>query len=630
MTRVTKYWFVFLVMLLVGLALAVAPVSAQGPQSLPDKLTIELAFEEDGEWVANATLEGLKLQPVADFNTSIEVGQLQLKELTPASLKAAMDKWLGLEVDIPALSPEEVKLMMDHGVQYLAVRKSLIGDSQEVSLYENGKVLFTLQVSDEAIDAALAQLGLADFSDLITVATNMDEATVILRFPATGKELPVSFEDVVEPASSPPTNLIEAGATVHSTETKTEIVSVAGVTAEELNKALRQMGARPLADLVPLPLTDLNVKQVDVTLGRNGLEVNDHNGRWAKLLWDRESRGAAYEFLPVIDDFVDLELGGLDPSVRSLIENPDVQSSVESWVGDTEIRFSTYVGEEPQESPPKVHIAQPLIAELDEKDNLIVGGVDIGAIQNADLLRSLLPIAAKWDGTRRELRATINGDKPIPYLFFGENALPKIGPLLSKGLPWGETEKILENTDLTAVLAARGETPSSVQLDYAAKSVPSPALRLVPRIVVDREGHIGLGEPPTRISGLLEAVGVPISKTIEPYVKAYAAGANLIGIRVNPNAITFEINAEPVAGIRWDSELRRNLIEAIPDEIIPLPSLPFGLQALIPKDWKSLLVENLVQMEWGSEIAVTEEIPESFWDPLLSRLGQLVGAVSGR
>ncbi|MEA3346223.1 MAG: hypothetical protein U9Q78_08325 [Chloroflexota bacterium] len=620
MTKVTKHRHVFLTVLLVTLVLAAVPVSAQEPQPLPDGLAIELGFEEDGEWVANATLKGLRLQPVADFNASIEVDRLQLKELTPASLKTVFDKYLGLKVAIPKMSPKEVESMMDHGTQYLAARKILTEAGQELSLYENGKLLLTLQVSDEALGTALAQFGLAEFSDLIITAASMDEATVVLRFPTTGEEIPVSFEDVVEPVSTPPTNLIEAGATINDTETKTEMVSVAGITNEEISEGLEQINALPLAGLAPLPLAELNVEQVDVTLGRNGLEVNDNNRRWVKLLWDQEGRNAIYDSLPVVGDFVDL-----GPDVQGLIEDPDLQSFAESWVGNTEIRLSAYVDEEPQEGLPKLHVGQPIMAGIDEHDNLILGGVNVGALQNTGPFRPLLPIAAGWEGDQRELRVTVKGDSPLPYLFLEEDSLPKIGLVLSRDLPWEKAEDLLENTQLTAVVAAKDELPSSVQLDYTAISVPSPAWRLVPRIAVDREGHIGLGEPPTRISGFLEAVGVSVSEIVEPYINTYAANINSAGFSVDPNAVTLKLDAEPVAGIRWDSELRRNLTESIPEGVIPIPSLPFGLQTLIPKGLGSLLVENLVQVQWGSEIAVMDEIPESRWDPILARFGRLFG-----
>ena len=383
-------------------------------------------------------------------------------------------------------------------------------------------------------------------------------------------------------------------------------MSVGGFTGQEIEDVLSQLGMDvTMPHLATAVLSDLGIEQLSASVGPKGVEVVDDKGRWAKVCWSEKSRQAVYEILPLVGELTGADVS-LDPTVKDLIEK--VGTSIE-------VHAKVWVANQSREGTATLRFKEPLLAEFSREGRLSLGGIPMGAVDPTPF-RPFMPMTVGWDGGRRELRATVKGDTPMPYVFIQEGALPKVGEMyILKDEPWSKAESLLQNMEISFVVTAEGQRAPKANLDYAAAPGPAPSVRLVPKIAADPQGHVGVLDPPMRISDILAIMGLDIEDVLGPVIAAYGKPGTTIGFRVNRSAVSVELDEAPIGGIRWDAELRRNLMETL-----PISPLPFGADKLFP-DWKVTLAEFLVRTEWGLQIAVKEEIRPNPLSPYLSRLG---------
>ena len=643
-----RIWPVFIMLMLVlSMSLPGSFSTGSGSLAAPpepeDKFggfTIELDVGEDGDITLREVSIGelsLELPTDEEEPMTIEFGGLKLKNVSTEALGAVLEKF-DLEVEIPEIGvePEQVKVFTDHEVQHVAVHKVSHGAFQEVGVFVNNLKALEAKMSDEVVDTILAESGLEEaVTELLTPVLMMEEATIIVRFP--GAEEEVSFADEIETEYGAAMNRIEVGATIAGTKEAGEFVSAGGITILEANELLEGMGTAPiLGKLLANPLAILDAKQLTTKAGRNGLWVEDNNGRFVEVAWDKESRAAIYDLVPLALDLAELAESPIQEMYTEILT--DTISLVEGWLPNTEVEFVLHNATGAKEDLPTVHIGQQLTLELNEDRELTVEGVPVGEVfLDYETLEPLLPTAVCIDfanGKRKEARATING-KPLPSVFLGEHAVTEIGSVLAESLaedvpglekvPWEKVDTLLGGIHVEGVVfAVEGEVPEELGLDYAAAEEPlKDGLRIVPRVTLDHQGHIAIGG--TRLTPFLGAAAAQITETVS-LVAAYVPTDTVASVTVGPNAILVELNNETLVGISWDSKLRGNLLGIATEAAdIDLPEFTLGLVTFLP-DWEETITDKLAGKgwgRWGLEVEIVEEIPPSSLERFAARLGWL-------
>jgi hypothetical protein len=293
------------------------------------------------------------------------------------------------------------------------------------------------------------------------------------------------------------------------------------------------------------------------------------------------------------------------------------QNVIETVIGTTQLEINVYDAAEPAEGMPSFSFQEPLVVEVSQDDLVSIKGIPVG-MMNVAMLQPYMPIGLALNGADREVLISVNGT-PMPYLYLAENGLPAVADtFLIEAIPWEKVEDMVENMELTLVLATDEAMASDINVDYSAATMAMPTMQFLPQVAVDAQGHVGVGVPPLRISSFIEAFGYPVEQVIWPYVMAYGDEGRTISLVVNSNAINVAISNITVGGIRWDNELRANVVD-----LVPTPALPFGLPERFP-DWKSQLAEMMVQAQWGVEIAVVDEVPPSGFEPYLEDIGAVL------
>ena len=575
------------------------------------RLDLELIVDETGDWVANITLEGLQIEPVPGFPSMVGIDKLELEEWTPASLEALLAQ-MGTPSAMPPLDRQTLDQMAALGVEHLALRERALDGYMELAVYVNNQALVALQASDELVDALIEkQLGAPDLPFELMPPAGISEITVALHFPE-GADGEISFADEIASSSVAPINVIEVGATLADGAAGAEIVSLAGLTVEEIEGILAQTAPGLLPPTLATTLFgDYAIDQVDVALGATGLEMDLGDGRWAKLVWDSESRAAIWSYIAIASEMMGSPL------------QPGVDALIEDLVSTSQVRASVHIAEQIQEGTPTMHLGRPFLVEVDGDGMVYVAGQMAGALPEG-AVEPYLPIGVYLDGSELELQTVIQGDRALPYLFVGEGGIGAIASRVSPlDLPWDKIESFVGEMDMSVLVLGKGEGLPDMDLDYEALDISKPAARLVPRIAVDPKGRVGVGEPAILVSGIAEMFGAPpMADKVWPYVAAYGRPGDLYGFTVDGQAIALSLDYRPVVGIRWDPILRQNVIE-----LLPLPPLPYPLEELFPY-WKEFATELVLRPQWGIEIKVEEEIAPSALDAVL---GELMGlfTVSG-
>jgi hypothetical protein len=536
---------------------------------------IHLEVSEDGTLTPReVSLGALSLEiPGEEEPMMIDLEGISVKNFSQEGLESFL-KSLGLAVEIPRLviAPEQVEVLMAHGIQSVAIQKKSQGDYQEIGIFANNVKAFEAKMSDAALDLALAQVGLVDMAEsLLGSFLMMDEATVSLSFPGSGGE--VVLADVIEPEKGEPLNRIEAGATLAGNE----IVSIAGVTLDEVNEVLDEMGGLVMwRKLAVAPLDMLDANQIVATAGRNGLRLGDDQGRWMEIAWDKDSRAALYDLVPMSFDLMQ-SVGYSVPEMYADMV-PTVVALVEAWLPNTELTFVAHGATEVVEDLPVIQIGQMLTVELDEEARLSIGGMSLGKVAlDYNAIAPYKWVALRFDGENREIRSAVAGQS-LPVVYFGDHAIAQAGSLLAQNLaipglatvPWEKGDALLERIYIRGVaLATAGEVPDESVLDYKAKQLR--VMRyFIPSVLVGLEdGHVALGnaDGAVDIVHYLGVQGQPVADMVKMYTAQIPKGLAQASLTVDPNKLTVDLVSDghnsSILGIRWDPDLRKNLLGVV-------------------------------------------------------------------
>ena len=407
-----------------------------------------------------------------------------------------------------------------------------------------------------------------------------------------------------------------------TTGTGLSVVSAMGFSADEIEALAGVLGMQVALPSIPTTmLADLNVEQLAISAGQDGLHVDAGDGRWVKLGWDADSRAAAVELLPAIGQFLYWDFGDV----------PAYMVMAEKWIAVTGVELNLYVADAPQESTPTLSMNEPILVEVDGDGGVIADGIDLGpmgvAIDTAMIEPYLdfLPVAVRWDGEASELHLSAGGAM-MPLISINPDTLPKFaGLFLSDAVPMEKITAILGDADLEVAVGTEGNVPKP-SLDYEVEDTSEKLVYAVPRLVIDEEGNFGLGDPPMRVSSMLEGLGVDISQVTEMarlYALGYGDDIDQLTVTVDPDAIGLSIDKVTAAKILWDEDLRDNLL-AIIETYYPIPDIPL-IESVFP-DWKEDAINAAVGAGWGVwgvEIAIVDEIPASDLETTLQAFGIL-------
>lgn len=583
------------------LLLVAVPVVAADGDVADSTVTLDVTVE-DSSWKVNAvSIKNLGI-PIPGTEEVLSVGALTVENVSKDALSKLSEKYMGTEIALPEVPSDMAAFLEESGIHTLVIRKTTHSNYQQVNLYMDDTLLMSARASGNLLETLSEEMDLDELGEMIwDKAFSMREVTIILRTEK-GASVPVSFEDEATPLSKDPTNYVSLGATLDTHLQDTEIVSLAGFTAEELNTVLAEMSPGAEEYTTPrLPILDtiifeqLEIENMIVTAGRNGLEVSIGGQRWVKLLWDEEGRNMIYEQIPAVETFI-----GQDLPV-----NAEELSIMERVLKNSELDLNIYVSDsdEPEESLPTIHVGSGVVLEIDDDGNLSLGDQALfNTGMESEQWESTLPLKLTFDGAGGAVKTAVLGNVPMPVLFFEPGSLP---PLLSMyvndNIPWEKAGKVLQNITFSLVLTPEDVLPAGYDTSYPIASVTAPK-GLSSVLSASKEGDFSFGG--TRISGIAEAISPGIKEVVALNVAAYGQFEEA-ELAVGPNAVTLSVDEAPPVGIRWDAELRGNVLE-----LVPLPDLPFGLERVLPS-WDRQVIEFLLSREHRVQVFVVEEIEES-------------------
>lgn len=609
------------------LALAAEPERAdevaaesQGQAAGLLNIVLELTFDENGEWVADVSIESPGMKPIPGLPNFI-AGNLRFEDQSYASLKTLFGLF-GMDMDIPKADPAQVQGAVDAGLASIAIKKTFLEDGvQEICLYANDRLLLAVEASNPVLVEALGALGAGGMEGWLLPLLTESESTVVLHFPTEDAAV-VTLEDGLEPSEGPHANMLSLGATVAESDGTLQFVSVAGFSVDEVQGLVGGMGMPLTLPSIPLTiLSDYNVEQLTISAGQDGLLVDAGDGRWIRLGWDVDSRAAAVEMLPAVGEFLYWDFGDV----------PKYLAQAEPWIADTGIELNLYVSGTPQEGTPQLSINEPIVVELADDGGVIVEGYDLGAMGvtvDLDPIKpyiDALPLAVSWDGEDMQLRLSVDGAE-MPYFAVNPETLPRVaGLFLSESVPMEKVTAILGDAQLNVAVGLEG-TVEKTRLDYEAAGAQPAKVVVIPRLVIDQEGRFGVGDPPMRISTILDGLGIDTDQ-VQAMARLYALGygddLNVIGITLDPAAIQLTVDSEVALAIRWDKAMRQDLL-GIVERYYPIPDIPF-IENLFPQ-WKSTVIDAAVGTGWGTwglEVAIVDELPASPIESTLEAFGLL-------
>jgi hypothetical protein len=621
------------------------------PAGQVEGFVIHLEVSEDGTITPlDIALGSLSLEIPGEKEPMIlDFDGVSIKNFSEEGLQSLLGG-LGLAVEIPrmAIATEQVEILMKYGVQSLAVHKTSHGESQEISIFANNIKAFEAKISDEALNLALAESRLrADAEALLTPLLMMEEATISVRFPGADGE-PV-FTDIIEAEKGVALNRINMGATMSGNE----ITSISGVTIDEINQVLAEMGSLAVWEkLVFAPLDALGAEQVIATAGRNGIKLEDDQGKWVEIAWDQESRAALYDLIPMSLDLIEAS-GFSAPEMPDML--PTIIALAEEWLPNTELQFVVQEtsNADVAEMLPVIHIGQVLKVELDEEARLSIGGVSLGKTAlNYAAIAPYQSVALRFAGEDREIRSAVAG-QAMPIIFFGDDVIAQVGNILAESLmipgmdkiPWEKGDTLLERVHIVgAELVVAGQSPEPIDLDYTVMK-SKVARYAIPSVLVSREdGHVALGnaEGAVDITHYLGASGEPIAGTIKAYVALIPQGFEQASLTVDSSQIAIDLvtadYGSPAIGIRWDSKLRRNLLNVV-NQATGVKTMAnmyaqelalFGVNADNVPQVQGTLLEYLVgagTLRWGMQVTIIDsmdKIPPTAVETMLSRFGMIL------
>jgi len=481
-----------------------------------------------------------------------------------------------------------------------------------------------VRVSDGLVDTALGEAGLdGNLSSLLGGLLKGGLAKVAVRLPG-AETVPITFEDIIEPATGSPQNVVKVGATVRGSEEGTTVLSAAGIPMAEANDLLTSVGSQKVEATLPVNyLSRFGIKEARLVAGRNGVELSERTGSGGEqsieLLLDGESRRAIYNLAPAVGEY----LGWRPTAIYT-----DVVEAAESWVASSEIEINLYNANEPQEGLPEIHIGKPLKVEFSDDSHLYFEGFDLGkTLLLPRYITPYLPVAACF--TAGELRATIHGDE-LPIVLLGEHAVETVGGVLADSLgesspalgkiPWGKGDRLLRNITIGGiVLAPRGQIPSDLGLNYTVERPHRKFRELILGADIDRHGNLALGG--WTANTLLDRFGLGVTDSISGVARMVPNGVKSAEITVDSDRVRASLNDEPLLTLRWDGKVRHNVARylPIPDE------LPLGVNAIVP-GWESFLLDTFAgagRVRWGIRVGMKEQLPTRGLEDWLGRFGLL-------
>ncbi len=604
-----------------------------------DEFNLELDIENDGSiTIRELTLDEVDISiPVDGEEIEIHLDGVQLRNVSANNLEKLFASY-GYPTKIPdlALDPLQVGLLVGHGVEHIGLRKESHGSWQELSLYINNTKTLEAEFADKTLDLLLAEMQLGEReAELVQSFLLKGESQVLVNLPKA--ESQATFADQIETRNTPPLNLVKAGATISGTASAGEILSVGGITFEEANKLLEGLGIPTRWPyLIANPLAVLETETVTAIAGRNGLRLDSKNGHWAQLAWDKEGREILYQMVPAVLDLADMYGYPLQVPEGAIA---NTLALVETTLPSTEIQLTIHNSEEQVDSSPQIQIGQVLTLEVDKAGTVLLEGVPAGTtFVDYSWIDYLGPVALSWDGEAKEIRYTSDG-LALPPLFVAEDAAAQAGNIVTGGFPdtvleeapWSKIDDLLGNTEVSGiVIATAGSAPEELNLAYSTERGIRPQARALPSLVLDREGNIALGNQQAafNLTPYLEERGISLTEI----ARSVPLGVEAATLSVDSNQVGISLNGanDPIAGLRWDYDLRQNAFDTA-DKAFGVRNYvnlaTYGIADVVFPNWEETATEMVAGgrgFQWGVQLTLVddvEELPPSPAEKLLQRLG---------
>lgn len=507
---------------------------------------------------------------------------------------SALTQRLGLAVPSLAIDTSYLQMADNTGVSMVA----LVKQGEDITVFLNGEAMTTLTLTEAALDSVAG--GVAP--ELEQLASWLSQASVatVVRLPA-GENLPLDLSRSLAPELGAETlNLIQVGATVSPDG---RLLSVAGIDADQLGLGMTLFDP---AMLEALPLDELGLHEVGLTLVGGGIGLSVGGDDWLRLGWDA--------------DYLLTNAGDLAGMAGMTLpaEQMGLAELAVGWLKDTRLSTDVFLAEQISEGETVIRLGRPVNVAING-GSLAVEGVDLGLYLGPAITQYIEPLGAAvldWEGSTRTLRWSVR-DKPMPPIKLETGALGKILEMFLPGMmPWETLDPLLTGADFTALGVYEGLAEPNVEASQRALDTERNMGRLRIPVTINRlDGRVAVWGQ----SLPLTAMGPGIPGMIVSSLGMLGPDTKEVDVAIGGPGIDIGLDGA-YAHLQWDKTTRDNLVEVALDLVNRTFGLPPALTQGFGQTALNAGINALGRVGLYLDVTLTEEfVPAGVLEKLVSR-----------
>lgn len=506
----------------------------------------------------------------------------------------ALTQRFGLAVPSLALDTSYLRMADDTGVSMLA----LVKQGEDVTVFLNGEALTTLTLTEEALGSVAGGMA-PELEQLATWLSGASVATVV-RLPA-GEGLALDLSRSLRPdVEAESLNVIDLGATISPDG---RLISVAGLDAAQLGLGMTLFDP---AMLEVLPLDELRLRELGLTVVGGGVGLSVSGEDWLRLGWDPDY------LLANANRFAGMAGMTLPAEQMSLA------GLAVDWLKETRLSADVFLADQPSEGETVLRLGRPVNVAING-GSLAVEGVDLGMYLGPAITQYIEPLGAvvlDWEGSNRLLRWSVR-EKPMPPIELETGTLAKIlGMFLPGVMPWDSLDPMLSGANFTALGVYEGMAEPNVEAAQRALEPERNIGRMRVPITINRlDGRVAVWGH----SLPLTAMGPGIPGMIAANLGMLGPDTQKVDVALGGPGVDVGLDGS-YAHIQWDSTTRDNLVEVALDLVNRTFGLPPALSQGFGKTALDAGIGALGRVGLHLDVTLTEEfIPAGTLERMVGR-----------